>query len=133
LIPRWKWRLDAGLNLSRSTLESLSNELAVKCAQCQPRRGKYHQAVRYLWCWKAFAEKLDASEVTLWLNNSVLASATEDRYQLQPERPSAAEWRQVRSQGISWRSEGLDDNFGGANIPTAHHRVASNRRQAVFS
>jgi nitrogen fixation/metabolism regulation signal transduction histidine kinase len=45
-----------------------------------------------------------------------VASVTEERYQLQPERPSAAEWRQVRSQGISWRSEGLDDNLGGAAI-----------------
>jgi len=48
----------------------------------------------------------------LWQGNGVtLASVSQERYQLQPERPTPAEWRQVRSQGISWRSEGLDDNL----------------------
>ena len=45
-----------------------------------------------------------------------LASVTQERYQLQPERPTPAEWRQVRSQGISWRSEGLDDNLLAAPV-----------------
>lgn len=108
--------LDAGLNLSRSTLESLSNELAVNVRNAsQDVAAASSIAVPVVLA--SIREKLDASEVTLWLNNSVaVASVSEDRYQLQPERPSAAEWRQVRSQGISWRSEGLDDNLGGANI-----------------
>ena len=108
--------LDAGLNLSRSTLESLSNELAVNVRNAsQDVAAASSSAVPVVLA--SIREKLDASEVTLWLNNSVaVASVSEDRYQLQPERPSAAEWRQVRSQGISWRSEGLDDNLGGANI-----------------
>jgi nitrogen fixation/metabolism regulation signal transduction histidine kinase len=108
--------LDAGLNLSRSTLESLSNELAVNVRNAsQDVAAASSSAVPVVLA--SIREKLDASEVTLWLNNSVaVASVSEDRYQLQPERPSAAEWRQVRSQGISWRSEGLDDNLGEAAI-----------------
>jgi len=108
--------LDAGLNLSRSTLESLSNELAVSVRNAsQDVAAAPSSAVPVVLA--TIRDKLDASEVTLWLNNSVaVASVTEERYQLQPERPSAAEWRQVRSQGISWRSEGLDDNLGGAAI-----------------
>ena len=108
--------LDAGLNLSRSTLESLSNELAVSVRNAsQDVAAAPSSAVPVVLA--TIRDKLNASEVTLWLNNSVaLASVTEERYQLQPERPSAAEWRQVRSQGISWRSEGLDDNLGGAAI-----------------
>ena len=108
--------LDAGLNLSRSTLESLSNELAVSVRNAsQDVSAAPSSAVPVVLA--TIRDKLDASEVTLWLNNSVaVASVTEERYQLQPERPSAAEWRQVRSQGISWRSEGLDDNLGGAAI-----------------
>jgi nitrogen fixation/metabolism regulation signal transduction histidine kinase len=106
--------LDAGLNLSRSTLESLSNELAVNVRNAsQDVATASNREIPVVLA--SIREKLDASEVTLWLNNSVaVASVSEDRYQLQPERPSAAEWRQVRSQGISWRSEGLDDNLGGA-------------------
>jgi nitrogen fixation/metabolism regulation signal transduction histidine kinase len=108
--------LDAGLNLSRSTLESLSNELAVNVRNAsQDVAAASSTAMPVVLA--SIREKLDASEVTLWLNNSVaVASVTEERYQLQPERPSAAEWRQVRSQGISWRSEGLDDNLGGTAI-----------------
>lgn len=108
--------LDAGLNLSRSTLESLSNELAVSVrnASQEVTAATGHAMPVVL---EKVREKLDAKEVTLWHNNNVaVASVSEDRYQLQPERPTAAEWRQVRSQGISWRSEGLDDNLGGAAI-----------------
>jgi len=104
--------LDAGLNLSRSTLESLSNELAlnVRSASQEVVGASKHTLPIVL---AQIRDQLDASEVTLWLNNGVaLASVGQDRYQLQPERPSPAEWRQVRSQGISWRSEGLDDNLG---------------------
>lgn len=108
--------LDAGLNLSRSTLESLSNELAVSVrnASQEVTAAPGHAMPMVL---EKIREKLDAKEVTLWHNNNVaVASVSEERYQLQPERPTAAEWRQVRSQGISWRSEGLDDNLGGAAI-----------------
>jgi len=104
--------LDAGLNLSRSTLESLSNELAVSVRNAsQDVAAASSSSVPVVLA--SIREKLDASEVTLWHNNNVaVASVSEERYQLQPERPTAAEWRQVRSQGISWRSEGLDDNLG---------------------
>lgn len=108
--------LDAGLNLSRSTLESLSNELAVSVrnASQEVTAAPGHAMPVVL---EKIREKLDAKEVTLWHNNILaVASVSEERYQLQPERPTAAEWRQVRSQGISWRSEGLDDNLAGAAI-----------------
>jgi nitrogen fixation/metabolism regulation signal transduction histidine kinase len=109
--------LDAGLNLSRSTLEGLSNELAVNVRNAsQDVAAASSSAVPVVL--ETIREKLDASDVTLWLNNGVaVASVSEERYQLQPDKPTAAEWRQVRSQGISWRSEGLDDNLGGSAIP----------------
>ncbi len=108
--------LDAGLNLSRSTLESLSNELAASVRSAsQDVAATPNQALPIVL--EKIRDQLDASEVTLWLNNGVtLASVSQDRYQLQPERPSAAEWRQVRSQGISWRSEGLDDTVGASTL-----------------
>ena len=103
--------LDAGLNLSRSTLESLSNELATSVRSAsQEVAGASDQSLPLVL--EKIRTQLDANEVTLWQGNGVtLASVTQERYQLQPERPTPAEWRQVRSQGISWRSEGLDDNL----------------------
>ena len=108
--------LDAGLNLSRSTLESLSNELAVNVRNASHDvAAASSSAVPVVL--ETIRDKLDASDVTLWLNNGVVvASVSEERYQLQLDKPTASEWRQVRSQGISWRSEGLDDNLGAASI-----------------
>lgn len=105
--------LDAGLNLSRSTLESLANELS---ASVRTAANNLRGTPVSSWpvALEKIREQLDATEVTLWrVNGSVVASVGEDRYQLQPERPSASEWRQVRNQGMSWRSEGLDDNTPG--------------------
>ncbi len=105
--------LDAGLNLSRSTLESLANELSasVRSARNNLRGMPASNLPVEL---EKIREQLEASEVTVWqLNGTVVASAGEERYQLQPERPSASEWRQLRNQGMSWRSEGLDDNTTG--------------------
>jgi nitrogen fixation/metabolism regulation signal transduction histidine kinase len=103
--------LDAGLNLSRSTLESLSNELAASVRSASQEVASTTDASLPLVLEK-IRSQLDANEVTLWESTGkILASASQERYQLQPERPTPAEWRQVRSQGISWRSEGLDDNF----------------------
>ena len=108
--------LDAGLNLSRSTLESLSNELAASVRSAsQEVAGASDQSLPFVL--EKIRTQLDANEVTLWQGNGVtLASVTQERYQLQPERPTPAEWRQVRSQGISWRSEGLDDNLLAAPV-----------------
>ncbi len=108
--------LDAGLNISRSTLESLSNELAASVRSAsQEVAGASDQSLPLVL--EKIRTQLDANEVTLWQGNGVtLASVTQERYQLQPERPTPAEWRQVRSQGISWRSEGLDDNLLAAPV-----------------
>ncbi len=102
--------LDAGLNLSRSTLESLANELSasVRSASNNLRGTPVSSWPVEL---EKIREQLGAAEVTVWRTNAgMVASASEDRYQLLNERPTASEWRQVRTQGLSWRSEGLDDN-----------------------
>jgi len=105
--------LDAGLNLSRSTLESLANELTASVRNASTGlRGTSDNSLPV--SLEKIREQLDANEVTLWRSNgSVVATVGEVKYQLQPERPSASEWRQVRQQGVSWRSEGLDDNSPG--------------------
>jgi nitrogen fixation/metabolism regulation signal transduction histidine kinase len=105
--------LDAGLNLSRSTLESLANELTASVRSASAGlRGESDGSMPI--ALEKVREQLDAIEVTLWRSNgTVVATVGEARYQLQPERPSTSDWRQVRQQGVSWRSEGLDDNSPG--------------------
>jgi nitrogen fixation/metabolism regulation signal transduction histidine kinase len=105
--------LDAGLNLSRSTLESLANELTASVRNASAGlRGTSDNSLPV--ALEKIREQLDANEVTLWRSNgTVAATVGEAKYQLQPERPSTSEWRQVRQQGVSWRSEGLDDNSPG--------------------
>lgn len=105
--------LDAGLNLSRSTLESLATELSASV-----RTAANNMQSNSVSTWPVALEKirdqLDASEVSLWRSNgSLLASVGNDNYQLQADRPTPSEWRQVKTQGLSWRSEGLDDSVPG--------------------
>lgn len=105
--------LDAGLNLSRSTLESLATELSasVRSASLNLQANPVNAMPVAL---EKIREQLDASEVSLWRSNgSLLASVSNANYQLQAERPSPLEWRQVKAQGLSWHSEGLDDSVPG--------------------
>jgi len=105
--------LDAGLNLSRSTLESLATELSadLRSASLNLQATPLNAMPLAL---EKIRDQLDASEVSLWLGNgNLLASVGNANYQLQAERPSPSEWRQVKTQGLSWRSEGLDDSLPG--------------------
>jgi len=109
--------LDAGLSLSRSTLESLANELVVgvRNASASLRLTKRSQTTLSL---EKIREQLDASEVSLWQGNiKLVASVSEFGYGLRPELPGASEWRQARLQGSSWRSEGLEEVAGADQLP----------------
>ncbi len=101
--------LDAGLNLSRSTLESLASELVTGVRNAGNNMA---QASRNQWSvtLEKAREQLSASEVSLWQGNvQLVASVSESGFSLQPERPGATEWRQVRAVGVTWRTEGLED------------------------
>jgi nitrogen fixation/metabolism regulation signal transduction histidine kinase len=109
--------LDAGLSLSRSTLESLANELVVgvRNASAGLRLTTRSQTTLSL---EKIREQLDASEVSLWQGNiKLVASVSEFGYGLRPELPGASEWRQARLQGSSWRSEGLEEVAGDDQLP----------------
>lgn len=105
--------LEAGLNLSRSTLESVANELSASVRNASTGlRGVPENSLPV--ALEKIREQLQASEVSLWRSSGALVATVGDaKYQLQPERPSSSEWRQVRQQGLSWHSEGLDDNNPG--------------------
>jgi nitrogen fixation/metabolism regulation signal transduction histidine kinase len=101
--------LDAGLNLSRSTLESLASELVTGVRNAG---NNMTPALRNQWSvtLEKAREQLSASEVSLWQGNiQLVASVSESGFSLQPERPGTSEWRQVRTSGVTWRSDGLED------------------------
>jgi nitrogen fixation/metabolism regulation signal transduction histidine kinase len=109
--------LDAGLSLSRSTLESLASELivGVRNASGNMRHATREQSTVSL---EKIRDQLDAAEVSLWQGNiKLVASVNESGYVLRPELPGASEWRQVRSQGSSWRSEGLEESGAAYTVP----------------
>ena len=109
--------LEAGLSLSRSTLESLASELVVGVRNAS---GNMRHAPRDQWTvnLEKIRDQLDAAEVSLWRGNiKLVASVSESGYALRPELPGASEWRQVRSQGSSWRSEGLEESGAADAVP----------------
>ena len=109
--------LDAGMNLSRATLDSLATELmgSMRNASASSDAVPIKQGSLVLEKWR---NQWGATEVSLWEGNlKLVASASASGYGLQPERPSASDWRQVRAQGEHWRTEGLEDNSNDGQGP----------------
>lgn len=101
--------LDAGLNLSRSTLESLASELVTGVRSAGNNMTPSSRTEWSVTLEKA-RDQLGATEISLWQGNvQLVASVSESGFLLQPERPGASEWRQVRTSGVTWRSDGLEE------------------------
>ncbi len=105
--------LDAGLNLGRVTLETLSNELASKARTAALQLADTPDVSAALPLERA-REQLGASDLLLWsASGQLIAAAGQARYQLNPERPSQQQLRQARVQrSVTW-IEGLDDAVPG--------------------
>ncbi len=100
--------LDAGLNLGRSTMESLSGSLASKTLAAAQQLGDASSVGPF--ALERLREQLDASDVVLWsASGQVLASAGQSRFMLSPERPSSSQLRQARSARVISQIEGLDE------------------------
>jgi len=105
--------LDAGLNLGRVTLETLSNELASK-ARASASQLADTPSVSAALALERSREQLGASDLMLWsASGQLIAVAGQSRYQLNPQRPSQQQFRNVRVQrSVTW-IEGLDDVLPG--------------------
>ncbi len=112
--------LDAGLNLGRVTLETLSTELAGKARASASQMADLPNAGAVL-AMEHTREQLGATDLTLWsASGQLIAAAGNTKYQLNPERPSQQQFRNARLQRwVTW-SEGLDDALPGA---TASARI----------
>ena len=101
--------LEAGLNLGRVTLETLSNDLSSKARATALQLAETQNASIGLPLERA-REQMGASDLMLWsASGQLIATAGQLRYQLNPERPSQQQFRNARAQkSVSW-IEGLDD------------------------
>lgn len=107
--------LEAGLNLGRTTMDSLSQDLAEKTRLAAAQLTNVSDASAGL-ALERLREDMGAGDVLLWSSNGqLLASAGQSRFQLNPERPSAALLRKLRTQRVLAQVDGLDDANSGAS------------------
>jgi len=101
--------LDAGLNLGRATLDSLSDDLATKARAASAQLGSVPDTGAGL-ALERIREQLGASDVVLWTGAGQLVSASgASRFNLNPERPTSQQLRQVRADRAISHIEGLDE------------------------
>ncbi|MGY8904463.1 MAG: ATP-binding protein [Burkholderiales bacterium] len=106
--------LDAGLNLGRTTLDVLSNDLTSKSRGAAAQLADAPQANVGLLL-ERLREQLGASDIKLWAANATLiASSGDSRFQINPERPSLQQLRLVRSQRLMAQIEGLEERLDAA-------------------
>ena len=108
--------LEAGLNLGRVTLDTLSNEFTLKVKAAAPQLGEVSEAATGPLLEK-LVDQLGASDIAIWSGNgNLVATAGQTRIQLSPDKPSSAQFRTAKSErAIAW-IDGLEDSA--ADAPT---------------
>lgn len=101
--------LDAGLNLGRVTLDVLSNDLAAKARASASQIVDAPDATVSLPL-ERLREQIGATDAVLWSpSGQPIGTAGQSRFQLAPERPTAQQFRNARSQKFITWIEGLED------------------------
>ena len=107
--------LVAGLNLGRSTLDTLSNDLAKQSKSAVANWPDVSDVSAGLIVEK-IRTQLDVSDVLIWTNNGrMVASSGQSKFQIRPERPSAQQFKDARQNGSSEWIEGLDESIPGGD------------------
>jgi len=101
--------LDAGLNLGRVSLEALSDGLTNKARLAAPQLSGVANAAMTLPL-ERLRDQLGASDIGLFAaSGQLIASASQSRFTLTAERPSAQQFRSARgARSVTW-IEGLED------------------------
>lgn len=101
--------LDAGLNLGRTTLDTLAADLANKTRGAAGQLSETPEASAGL-ALERIRDQLGASDVVLWnAAGQMISSAGQSRFQLNPDRPTAQQLRTARTQRAFTLIEGLED------------------------
>ena len=105
--------LTAGLNLGRTTLDTLAADLASKTRVAAEGLGRTPNSSAVL-ALERLREQLGVTDLILWsASGQALGSSGLSRFDLSPERPSAAQLRSVRSSRVVAQIEGLDEGADG--------------------
>jgi len=101
--------LEAGLNLGRVALDTLSNDLTSKARASAAQFAEAGDPAVGLML-DRLVEQLGAAEATIWsVSGKLLASAGQSRFQLALDKPTSAQFRTARAErALSW-IEGLDE------------------------
>jgi nitrogen fixation/metabolism regulation signal transduction histidine kinase len=101
--------LTAGLNLGRTTLDTLSADLSTNtrvAAEALAREPNASAALAI----ERLREQLSVTDIVLWSASAqALASAGESRFSISPERPSLAQLRRVRAERVVTQIDGLEE------------------------
>ena len=101
--------LAAGVNLGRTALDTLSQDITSKVQLSARQLSSVADNMAALSI-ERIREQLSATDVQLWsASGQLLASAGASRFSLQPERPAAALLRHVRAEKIVSHLEGLEE------------------------
>jgi nitrogen fixation/metabolism regulation signal transduction histidine kinase len=102
--------LAAGVNLGRTTLDTLSADLSSKTRLAADELARVPGAAAVLTL-ERWREQLSASDIVLWnASGQALASAGTSRFDLSPQRPAAALLRTVRNSRVLAQVDGLEDD-----------------------
>ncbi len=102
--------LSAGINLGRVTLDALSSDLSSKARAAAAQLVDTPDVSAALQLDRA-REQVGANDMVLWsASGRLIAAAGQSRYALNPERPSAQQLRNVKSQRIITWIDGLDED-----------------------
>ena len=131
--------LNAGLNLGRTTLDVLSDDLATKTRAAANALSDVSNAGAGL-ALERIREQLGVKDVILWsAGGQAIAAAGDSRFALKPERPPAALLRNVRAQRALASVEGLEEGGNGVvagdipSTPAPPSEVARIRALAVVN
>lgn len=101
--------LNAGVSLGRTAIETLVADLSTKVVLAAEGLGVQSTASSTL-AVSRLREQFGASDVQLWsAEGRLLASAGESRFVLQPQPPTAAVLKTLRTERLLVLTEGLDD------------------------
>jgi nitrogen fixation/metabolism regulation signal transduction histidine kinase len=120
--------LEAGLNLGRSTLDSLSNDLAAKARVAAGQLQGVSDGELGLTL-EQLREQLEVQNAVLWQARGsslrMLASAGQSRFALYIERPAPAQLERARRQQVVTWIEGLEDGNVTASAPARIQALVS--------
>jgi nitrogen fixation/metabolism regulation signal transduction histidine kinase len=111
--------LEAGLNLGRATLDNLSNDLSSK-VRAQVHTLEFGPEIGLSVSLDRLREQVGADDAQVWTHSGhLLASSGASKFQLSPDKPTAAQWRSLKSQRSISIFEGLDDASKGTTSATS--------------